>query len=191
MQEQSIEQVSIEDTNEVLEICTQSLLSTKRKKGLSDKEIESQGFLVYPITKADIIAASQDPKRHIFLVAKYQKKIYGYIYGIDFALYLEQHPNWLASIDFTGDPKILNQKLMYGRQVATIKADHPVFTPLFIEGISRMAQEGYLMNLEEVCEGPLRNDRSLAYHNRVFKMQRLGGWVDPQGFSWGLYARCH
>jgi len=184
------EQINVGQANEndadgILDVQKERILSeTKDIEGLSKK-----GFLIYPISKSDIIDAVSNPKDSFIFVAKDKAGVViGYFLAYDFLHYLEKYPDWKSDVgNFSSNFE--ESETVYGKHVATRKGVSGVGTAIDKYSFNQLRERGYKHFIAEICEGPIENSRSSNFHSSKFDLNRIGGYKDKNKYDWGIYLK--
>ncbi len=102
--------------------------------------------------------------------------------------FIKNNPNWLKETN-TNYQIIKNKKVLYGKHIATDRSIKGIVQTLSKELFTLAKNEGYDLFLGEICEGPIRNNRSLNTFVNKFLMKKISEYKDSNDFVWGIYSK--
>ena len=179
---------SVSDTNQILAVQKSVLL--KDENLIADESIGKKGFLVNEININDLNDAIEHNQKESFItIARNTKdKIVGYFLAYDLGYFIKKNPNWLNEVGI--NPEIIeNKKVIYGKHLASDGSIKGVGRALEIEMYDLVKHLGYSVCLVEMCEGPIRNDKSLGIHTNEFFYKKISEYKDKNNFTWGIYSK--
>lgn len=177
-----------QDIDQILNVQNSVLL--KNKDIELDNSINDKGFLVNEIDKNDLSYAIEHNQKESFItIAKnIEGKIVGYFLAYDMDYFIKKNPNWLNEVGVS--TKIIeDKKVMYGKHLASDGSIKGVGKALEIQMYDLVKNLGYSLCLVEICEGPIKNDKSLGIHTSGFSMKKISEYKDKNGFTWGIYSK--
>lgn len=177
----------ISEINSILEIQELVLLKNNISK---EKHISEEGFIVNKISYEDIHnSIEQNKKSYFIIVARNDtNKIIGYFFGYDMEYFIKNNPNWLKETN-TNYQIVKNKKVLYGKHIATNRSIKGIGQTLSKELFTIAKNEGYDLFFAEICEGPIRNNRSLNTFVNKFSMKKISEYKDSNDFVWGIYSK--
>ncbi len=181
----SLEKINVNTPN-ISEI--QDILSVQ--KPLLERRDNRAGFLVNAVTEEDLDFAIKNNQRESFILVARNKdgKIIGYILSYDMSYFLKEHSSWFEEVNL--DPKLLeNKKVLYGKHVASNGTINGIGKSLNKSLFELAKQKGYSFFLAEICEGPVKNDKSITFNTEKFSLEKVSQYTDDKGFTWGIYLK--
>jgi predicted N-acetyltransferase YhbS len=180
-----VESATEGDIEEILKIQAERLLNEQSNK----EELPDSGFLVNSISEEDIIEAIHHPESSFIFVAKDKSNVtVGYVLAYDFLHFLEKHPEWKETADKLS-VDIDKEKVVYGKHIAVKKNSSGVGTALNNKLFDTSKDKGYSLFIGEICEGPIKNNRSAHFHSEHFGLNKVGEYQDKNQYEWGIYAK--
>jgi predicted GNAT superfamily acetyltransferase len=179
---------NMSEINQILDIQNSVLLKNKNLE-LNDS-LEKEGFLVNEINAEDLNYAIEHNQKESFIVVSINKdnKINGYFLTYDIDYFIKNHPNWFNK---TGvNPKIIkDKKVLYGKHLASDKTINGIGKSLYTYMFNLIKKRGYSLYLGEICEGPIKNNKSLDFHTNEFGMKKISEYKDTNNITWGIYLK--
>jgi hypothetical protein len=179
---------NISEANQILDIQKSVLLKNKNLE--LNKPLGEEGFLVNEIDEGDLNYAIEHNQKESFIIIAKNKdnKINGYFLAYDMDYFIKNHPNWF--IETGVNPEIIkDKKVLYGKHLASDKTINGIGKSLNTEMFNLVKNKGYSLYLGEICEGPIKNDRSLDFHINEFNMKKISEYKDSNDFVWGIYSK--
>lgn len=178
----------ISDISQILDV--QSVVLLKNKGVKSDKSLNQKGFLVNEIGVNDVKHAIDHNLKESFIIVGKNKddKIIGYFLAYDMGYFTISHPKWLIETGI--DSKIFeSKKVLYGKHLASDGTVKGMGRALNIKMFNLAKDKGYSLYVGEICEGPIRNNKSINFHVNEFMMRKVGQYKDLNNFIWGVYTK--
>jgi hypothetical protein len=162
----------IQDINQILSV--QNLVLLKNKNIELDHSINEKGFLVNEINKNDLRYAIEHNRKESFItIAKNTEgEIIGYFLAYDMKDFIKKHPNWFNETGVNFEV-IKDKKVLYGKHLASDGTTKGIGRALEIQMYGLVKNMGYSLCLVEICEGPIKNDKSLGIHTNKFSMKKI------------------
>jgi hypothetical protein len=153
----------------------EQILLVQQENLLQRSTSAESGFLVYPITRADL----EIGKYTIFVIVE-DNQIQGYFAGC--RLSNEMLANFNTSI--------IPENCFYWKHVAL--ASHVKGGGIIKEFetfcFSEINKEGYQCLVGEICLNPL-NKRSLEFHTYTQGLEKIDEYKDLNGYTWGIFIK--
>ncbi|MCF7834278.1 MAG: hypothetical protein K9L98_01790 [Candidatus Pacebacteria bacterium] len=178
----------VSEIDQVLNI--QKLVLLKNKNLGFKESLEMEGFLVNEITKNDLDYAIEHNQKESFFIVSRNKdtKINGYFLAYDMEYFLANHPGWFIESGVSPET-IKNKKVLYGKHLASDGTISGVGKSLNMKMFNLVKKQEYSLYLGEICEGPVKNDKSLNLHLNKFGMKKISEYKDSNNFVWGVYVK--
>jgi hypothetical protein len=180
-----IEFAKEDDIDGVLDVQESVLLANKDQEDNPGKS----GFLATKIDRATVEEAIRDGGKEIFLIIGKDSSgnIAGYFLAYNLTKWIQLHPNWVQE---TGvDPKIVaDNKIMYGKHVASNKTIPGVGRKLDNYLFDLAKEQGYNLYIGEICEGPIKNEKSINLHTGEFGMRKISEYNNGNN-TFGIYLK--
>lgn len=177
-----------QDVDQILNVQNSVLLKNKDLE--LDNSINEKGFLVNEINKNDLDYAIEHNQKESFItIAKNTEgKIIGYFLAYDMEDFIKKHPNWLNETGVNFEV-IKDKKVLYGKHLASDGTTKGTGRALEIQMYRLVKNLGYSLCLVEICEGPIKNDKSLGIHINEFSMKKISEYIDSNGYKWGIFIK--
>ena len=176
------------DIEQILRI--QNSVLIRNKSAEEKSHISKSGFLVTKLGSEDFEKAiDKNQQENLFLVAKdSSNKVVGYFIAYDMNEIMKVYPQWFSETRI--NPVLLEKhRILYGMSLASDGSIRGVGRALDGEMFKLGKQKGYTLYIGEICEGPIKNEKSLNIHTQEFGMKKISEYEDREGYKWGIYVK--
>lgn len=171
----------------------EGILSVQESVLLSNKDLDQDpgksGFLATKINRDVIERAIADNLKESFLIVTKNGNgdIAGYFLAYDLGKWIKENPSWVLKTGI--DPKIVkDNKIMYGKHVASNRTVPGIGRKLDNHLFDFSKNNGYSLYIGEICEAPVRNNKSISLHTGEFNMKKISQYKDGE-YTFGVYIK--
>ncbi len=172
-------------------ISVQDSLLVDRGDLNQDSRLPEKGFLLYRTTREELEDVISNPENHIFLVIKEDEKVIGYLLSYSLKAWIDAKLAWRDGVVLNKDipADFLDKNIIYGRQVAILPDKKSNAVPLESRFFDEARRQGYQFVLADILLSPIRNERSLKYHQNARVGFKQIGIVNDGDLVWGLFSK--
>lgn len=182
-----IKPAEITDIPGILTIVEQNLIRNKQQHDLA--QLAMGGFLVNPITSAELTTAILHPELNIILIAKQNIEIMGYTAGHALELWRKQDIHWDSHVRVSPQiQKILTtEKILYHRHIARKINTKGIGLKLMQILLEQAKTRQYRYIVCKIVHHPWHNAVSIKFHEQLGFF--LAGTGNEENFDFGLYLK--
>lgn len=172
-----VQDATYQDISQIIQICESNLMSKNLSK-MTASDFSKSGFLMSKLEENHAKNMIDDKEHHIFLIAKQDDEVVGYISACDILKIAEE---------FTDEISQLKKPILYHKQIAKkpgiIGVGKALIEGLFMEAKNR----NYNYILCKIVEEPFLNKASIDFHEKYcFRKIRT---VQEKDRVVGIYLR--
>lgn len=157
----------LSDLEQIIEICAANLVENNQKK-FSAEDFSRRGFLLKKLTFDAAQEMILNHENYIFLVAKNDEEILGYVIAFDARNVADQGLNQSLELP---EIKQIDGKILYYSQIAKKPSAKNIGEKLTLAMIDEANKRNYSQIFCKIVHAPFRNQKSIDFHLRLgFKM---------------------
>lgn len=186
-----IDDAKIEDIPGIMEL---QMSQIKKPEQLTQEDAK-QGFLVYEVSKEELITLITGDIKHVVKVARKNNKVMGYFIAYDMNYYLQQHPEWINEFEenspgdmkqkFQGSDILFSKQLALNSGVKKTGLGEKLWEAVYQDAVAL----GFRYEVGEVLAEPIRNTAMETLVFNKLKFNFAGYRTDKNNRKWSVITR--
>lgn len=182
------------NTDDIPGIIELQMSQIKKPERLTQEDAK-QGFLVYEVTREELMTLITGDIKHIVKVARKNGNVMGYFIAYDMNYYLQQHPEWINEFE-ENSPGDMKQKfqgpdVLFSKQLAlnSVAKKTGLGEKLWEAVYQDAVALGFRHEVGEVLAEPIRNTAMETLVFGKLKFNLAGYRTDKDNRKWSVITR--